>query len=277
MVIVSGLAGVAVAAVIWPAVSLRRVTLRVDGPSDAIRGRPLELTLSLGGRSTAVTAYVALVCGDGGEGSDGGLVSADVPSTGRLTVTPRRRGVVERVRVDLRCGAPLGLVFWRRRALLALARPIEVAPAPEEIPLPPVAEGEGGDRHRPERRSGHDSVRTVRDYVPGDATKLVHWALTARRGELTVKELEDPEGASLAVVVDLRGDPELAERAADRAAGLCSLALRGGLEVTLCTAESAGARSERVGSPLAAGRRLARAVPGPPAEPPRGMRTVRLP
>lgn len=277
MVIVSGLVGVAVAALVWPALALRRVTVAVAAPADAVRGRPIEVDLRLGGGATSVTARPFLRYATGELVDPGSLASADVPSAGRLTVTPPRRGVVTGVQMELRCGAPLGLVFWRRRLDLVLQRALEVAPQPEEVALPAVAHGDGGDRHRPERRSGHDSVRTVRDYVPGDAIKLVHWGLTARRGELTVKELEDPEGASVAVVVDLRGDPDLAERSAARAAGLCTVALRGGLEVILCTAEDGGGRSERVSSPLAAGRRLARAVPGAPADPPAGMRVVRLP
>ncbi len=207
----------------------------------------------------------------------GGPIAAESPDSGSLVAIPDRRGIIDRVRIDVRCAAPLGLSWWHRSRVIALQRPIEVAPQVEESGLPSISHGEGGDRHRPERRSGLDSVRTVRDYVAGDSTKLIHWGLSAKRGELIVKELEDPEGASLAVVLDLSGDPQLAEKMASRAAGLCAMALRSGMEVVLCTAEEAGPRSERVASPLAAGRRLARAVPGSPGEPPRGCRVVRLP
>lgn len=279
MVIVSGLAGTLGAAAVWPAVALRRVGVRSAAPRDAISGRPLDLRLEFVGRRTAATAAVAFGYDDGAAGFEPASERAwaDIPGSGDIVATPPRRGVVSRVAVELRCAAPLGLFWWRRRFEIQLARQLDVAPSPTPSAVPIISEGEGGDRHRPERRSGHDSVRTVRDYVPGDATRLVHWGLTARRDQLTVKELEDPEGALLAIVLDIRGDPGVAEKMASRAAGLCAAGLRSGVEVVLCTAERTGPVRGRVSSPTAAGRRLARAVPGPPGTPPRSARIVRLP
>ena len=279
MVIVSGLAGTLGAAAIWPALALRRVRAGVTAPRDAICGRPLDLRVEVSGPRTVITLSVAF-----GYRSTAGTFEpagerswSEVPGSGDLVCTPPRRGVVDRVLLEMRCAAPLGLVWWRHNVEVPLARQLDVAPTPTPSAVPVISEGEGGDRHRPERRSGHDSVRTVRDYVPGDATRLVHWGLTARRDQLTVKELEDPEGALLAIVLDLRGDPLVAERLASRAAGLCAAGLRSGVEVALCTAESSGPLTGRVSSPTAAGRRLARAVAGPPGLPPGSARVVRLP
>lgn len=278
MVIVSGLVGVAVAGIGWPALLLRRVVVEVQAPSDAVVGRAFELAVRLSGPA----AVVAVSCEAAyrGERTTEPLTepfAADSPGGGSMVSVPPRRGVVDRLRVDVRCAAPLGLSWWHRTREVALTRPIEVAPLPVESGLPAISHGEGGDRHRPDRRSGLDSVRTVRDYVAGDTTKLIHWGLSAKRGDLIVKELEDPEGASLAIVLDLSGEYELGERMAAKAAGLCAEGLKAGMDVVLCTAEPSGPRRDRIGSPLAAGRQLARAVPGPPADPPRGCRVVRLP
>ena len=279
MVIVSGLAGTLGAAALWPALALRRIDVRAAAPRDAVCGRPLDLGLDFTGGRTAATVAVDLGYDDGPgsfePASDRSW--AEIPGGGAVVATPPRRGVVSRVALELRCAAPLGLVWWRRRLEIPLPRQLDVAPSPTPAAVPIISEGDGGDRHRPERRSGHDSVRTVRDYVPGDATRLVHWGLTARRDQLTVKELEDPEGALLAIVLDLRGDPDVAEKVACRAAGLCAAGLRTGVEVVLCTAERSGPVSGRVATPTAAGRRLARAVPGAPGRPPRSARIVRLP
>ena len=278
MVIVSGLVGTIGAATFWPLLSLRRVAVTAEGPRDAVNGRPLEMAIGLSGARTAVALEVSFVYRTGeGPQRASERSSAEVPSRGTVMCVPPRRGVVDSVEIEMRCAAPLGLIWWTRRVRMRLAHAVDVAPAPTSSSVPAISHGEGGDRHRPERRSGHDSVRTVRDYVPGDATRLVHWAVTARRDQLTVKELEDPEGAVLAIVLDLRGDPELAEKMAAKAAGMCAAGLRGGLEVVLCTAEEGGAVSGRVSSPTAAGRRLARAVPGPPGQPPSSARAVHLP
>ena len=278
MVIVSGLTGTIGAAALWPLLALRRVRVHLETPRDAVAQRAIDLGLRLDGGRTAVTIHAAF-----GYVQDANYQPAcerswtEVPSSGQLVCRPPRRGVVNRVRLDLRCAAPLGLVWWTRQIEVPLRRTIDIAPQATPAPVPVISQGEGGDRHRPERRSGQDTVRTVRDYVAGDATRLVHWGLTARRDQMTVKELEDPEGALLAIVLDLRGDAELAEKMASRAAGLCASALRTGVEVVLCTAEPSGPVAGRVTSSTAAGRRLARAVPGAPGQPPRTARVVRLP
>jgi uncharacterized protein (DUF58 family) len=178
----------------------------------------------------------------------------------------------------VRCAAPLGLVWWRRHDHFVLAAPVEVGPEPIDMPVPPVVRGDVGDSRPPQRRSGSEGVRSVRDYVTGDPARLVHWKATASRGDLMVKELEDPEGSVLALVVDLRGDDDDArEAAASRAAGMANAALRGGMHVVLLTAEAAGPRVGAVSSPREVGRRLARAVVGaPPDEQVAGALPVRI-
>ena len=46
----------------------------------------------------------------------------------------------------------------------------------------------------------------VQDYRPGDDPRRLHWPMTARRGELTVKLFETDVRPSLAVVVDLQNE-----------------------------------------------------------------------
>lgn len=131
-----------------------------------------------------------------------------------------------------------------------------------------MSRGDVGDLRPPDRRSGSEGIRSVRDYVPGDPARFVHWGATARRGDLMVKELEDPEGALVALVVDLRGDPEEAERTASRAAGMAAGALRQGLAVVLLTAEEDGPRVGPVTNATDIGRRLARATSAAPPDGP---------
>ena len=111
-------------------------------------------------------------------------------------------------------------------------------------------------------------VRGVREYVPGDPARLVHWPTSARHGSLVVKELDDPASRRLAIVVDLRGDADAAEAAASRAAGLADRALREGLAVVMATAELDGGRLAAVKTRADVSRRLARAVAEPPPDGP---------
>jgi uncharacterized protein (DUF58 family) len=112
-----------------------------------------------------------------------------------------------------------------------------------------------------------DAVRGVRDYVPGDALRLVHWAATARTGNVVVKELEHASRPRLLIAVDLgRGGPA-AEDAAGRAAWLAQDAIGRGFAVTLATCEADGPVTAAVALPIDASRRLARAQPGAPQVP----------
>jgi uncharacterized protein (DUF58 family) len=251
LVVVCCVGAAVVIGAVWPPILLRRLHIGVDGPADAVAGRPLSLIVALDGAASPVRLRVAEPPGE--------FVSATAPARGPVVVVPAARGVITHVRVECEAGAPLALIWWRRRWTVALDRPIDVAPLPIEEPLAASALA---------ARPGGEAVRTLREYVPGDAAKLIHWPSTARRGELVVKELEEPDRPGLVLRVELGGEPAGAELVASKAMGAALGALRAGLEVTLLTAELAGPRAGRVRSPIEAGRRLARAVAGRPAEGP---------
>jgi uncharacterized protein (DUF58 family) len=147
-----------------------------------------------------------------------------------------------------------------------LDRPIEVAPRTIPMRFEPVrGADQRADAQPRSSSSGQEVTRGVREYVDGDAIRLVHWPATARTGEVMIRELEGPQRPRLVVVVDLRGPAPDAEITASRASGLALAALASGMLVDLATVEPGGTRSGRVQSPVEIGRRLARAVPGAPA------------
>jgi uncharacterized protein (DUF58 family) len=273
VVICSGLVGLLVVAMAWPLTALRGLHVDVVAPADGTVGRPLSLTLSLTARTGRRGVAVRT------QKPESTWMRADVPSEGELIAVPMRRGVYDEVRVEIRCAAPLALVSLRRTFTPKLVRPLEVGPHP--IPLAPpraAAIGAPGGEPQPFARSGHDLVRSLREYVPGDSARLVHWPGTARRGDLMVKEMEEPDRPRVAVVVDLRGPADKAEEAASRAAGLAGEVLRGGLSLYLLTAEKMGGAVAVVHTAREAGRRLARAVAlAPPEGPlPPGSHVVRI-
>ena len=63
------------------------------------------------------------------------------------------------------------------------------------------AHAQDGRRLLLRRPSGFD-LHSVREYVEGESLRKVHWASTARRGRLMVKELEDSPRDEIAVVLD---------------------------------------------------------------------------
>jgi uncharacterized protein (DUF58 family) len=268
IVILTGIASVVALAAVLPWFGLRRVRLTVEAPRDATVGRTAEIAVEVTSTSTPVKLRVLDL--------DGSWTGALPPCRGLLAAAPRRRGVVEALTVEVRSAAPLGLVWWRRRIPVELARPMEVGPRPTDV-TQRVPEGREQDGREALQATSTlaDAVKTVREYVAGDPIKLVHWAATARSGELMVKELESPVAPALVIAVDLRGggDDDV-EGAASRAAGLALAGLRQGLPVVLMTAERSGPRIGPVGSNVEVGRRLARAVAGALPVPPRGTEPV---
>lgn len=271
IVILTGVASLVALAAVLPWFGLRQVRVVVEAPREGTVGRTSELTIDVtAGNASRPLKLLPL-------GFDGPWTGVITPARGQLPLIPMQRGVFTSVLLDVRSAAPLGLVWWRRRILVELPRPFEVGPMPAAVTFeaPQGADDSGTDEGRISSTTA-DAVKTIREYVAGDPIKLVHWAATARAGELMVKELESPVAPILCIAVDLRGpDPQAVEAAASRAAGLALAGLSAGVPVALLTHEPVtGPRSGPVSAPSEVNRRLARAVAGPLPPAPRGTDPV---
>lgn len=239
--------------------STRRVRAAVDGtPSDAFVGDTVTFSLSVTG--PGLTFHVRAF-------GKGPFLAATPPASGRLVAVADRREVVTELEVEVAASGLCGLVTCARRQTVPLPRPLAVGPRPlaPSHPFPELFGSRGEGAPRP--AAVGDVVRGVRDYVPGDPVRRVHWPSSARRGDLVVKEVEEPGAPRLVVVLDLGGGAAAGEAAAARAAWYGYEGLRRGYEVVLATAEPAGPVTGRVGPPTDVNQRLARAVRGKPQVP----------
>jgi uncharacterized protein (DUF58 family) len=268
VVLMCGLVGILLVATLWPRPALARVRVTARGPRDATVDEPFDLELRVERAGLGVRLRPLEPDGEW----------TAVPGTGATItrVIPERRGVIAEVAVEVSSAAPFGLIWWRRKVSAPVTTPIEVAPRRADVPVPGVRDGHAQGEATAISRSGGDRVRTLRDYLPGDPMRLVHWPATARRGEVIVKELEQPEQPRVVVVLDLRGDTRSGEEAAQRAMGIVCGALESGMSVDLHTHEETGPVAGSVSSPREAGRRLARATAGAPSEPRDGERAIRV-
>lgn len=143
---------------------------------------------------------------------------------------------------------PVGPLTLSRRGLagLAVARTVlgdvvRVRVVPRVLPvrgLPGgVRRGHVGADERVER-GGTDLVG-LREYVPGDDLRRLHWATSARTGTLMVREDADPARPHLAVLLDDDAggypDPAQFEDAVEVAASLVAVAVAEGHPVRLLT------------------------------------------
>lgn len=272
IIILSGLGSIAVAAAVWPAVAIRPVQVSARHPRDATAGRPVTLQLAVHGGRSGVQVRLRRPSSE--------WFAADPPAEGPVSVTPTRRGVATSLEAEVRSAAPLGIVWWKKVVTVALEPPMEVGPPIVAVAMPVTIPAGSVGENRTRGRSGADTVRSLREYIPGDPIRMIHWPSTARHGDLVVKEMEGPESPRIVVIADLRSDDpsdttstraaDEADDAAARAAGLARTALAGGVPVVLVTVEETGPRVATVASPTDISRRLARAVIGPPPPGPFG-------
>lgn len=262
----AGLLGALVIGSVWPVVLVTRLGLVVRrAPVDLVSGQLGSVEVELSGRA----AGVSLSC------SGTGVTVVDVvsPDVVCLPLTVSRRGVYRFVEIDVASDAPFGIVRALRTRTVALAEELLVGPAPVDLVLG-AGELPGDESHDAVAGASlqGDAVRSVRPYVPGDPSHLVHWPSTARSGELVVRELDPPAASGSAIVVDLSGPApaDQVERTASLAAGAALRLLGEGCRVVLCTAEAPGPVAGEITSAEQVRQRLARAVPGAPAAPPRG-------
>ena len=264
--VILGATGVAamIVGVVWPIVVLRRVRVVVHGPTDATTGSLIRFTVALVGRGSNLAVRWLDPVGE--------WIHGDAPSVGEVPVIASRRGVVQRVRVEVKCTGPMNIFVRYRHASMMLETPLYIAPAvlPYEV-LDDVA------THHDVARIVHsslatESVRSTRPYVVGDSPRVVHWASTARTGEIVVREFDPPAQAGVAIVVDLRGGTDVdIEVAASRASGAARGLLGRGLACMLVTC---GTEPTEIRDTRTIDRVLARAIVGVPEPVPPGWNSV---
>ena len=270
----------AVIGVVWPAVGVWSVRATTTSPvADCDVSTPAAVDVSI--RSVAPALEVSW------NERESGWYRIGPRYSGSLTLLPRRRGVRTVLLLAARSAGPLGLVSFTRTLALELQAAFHVGPEPTDAVVLPRSSDEAGDVAA--SRSGllrGDQVRSVRPYVTGDPSHLVHWPTSARVGAPMIRELEPPVRPGVVLILDLGPRPqgadatgsavspttdlddegtERVEQACRRAAGLGRGVQRSGGSLVLCTSVGGRGVSARCDTPEDLRRRLAAADRGPVA------------
>lgn len=151
-----------------------------------------------------------------------------------------RRGLYTVGPTTLRTADPFGLysveIFDPRSASLMVTPPV--------VPLPQIEVAPGGragqGRPRPNAPERTVSVEGVRQYLPGDSLRWVHWRTSARRDELHVRLFESTPSGDWWIILDLEDSVQAGEGARSTeehgvilAASLADRGLRLGRQVGL--------------------------------------------
>ena len=183
---------------------LPKLWLEVHNPTTLPGGLPGR-ALSLGGRQERSW-----------------LIRAPLTRRGHFRIDP----------LAIRTGDPFG--FFEASAAVGQGVSVVVYPRLEPVPAwkLPAANIEGSHA-APERTHQTTPLATsVRPYAPGDSMNRIHWKLTARHGEIQVKEFDLEQTADAWIILDLqraiqtgRGDESTTEVAIRAAAAIADKAL----------------------------------------------------
>jgi len=174
-----------------PAGEAARVDL--DIVNHAPRRSPLIRLHDAVSGTRGVHLSVASMAGDGGS----------VHGAYRLPTS--RRGVLELGPIQIDDVDGLGLA--RRRQRVNTTTRLVVHPPIEDLPALRVPAGDDpllGEELRQSLGLSDEEFDGLREYVPGDDLRKIHWASSARTDDLQVRQFRPPRHGRLAVVIDTR-------------------------------------------------------------------------
>lgn len=130
-------------------------------------------------------------------------VSAHNTRRWRMSGVCQRRGLFTLGPWELHTGDPFGLFRVVHR--YSAARSLLVYPRVMHLPSLNLPRGASAGTSRTSQRSVELTIAAsnVRDYVPGDALRRVHWRITAHRDSLMVREFDLEPSGNLWIVLDM--------------------------------------------------------------------------
>lgn len=184
--------------------SFRGIDVRRVAPEAVHRGEPFSVAVHIKNYKRFLPS-VSLRIAFAGEESGNYLAVLPAKTSAALDL-PRvmpRRGVHPIPDTTITSAFPMGFVERTRR--LSDGAEIVVYPRVHRIDRGALDRlDDSGNRPRPTLNTG-DEFYALREYVPGDDIRLICWRVSARLGELIVRELEPGSARSVAIILDTRG------------------------------------------------------------------------
>jgi uncharacterized protein (DUF58 family) len=151
-----------------------------------------------------------------------------------LAISARRRGIIQVGPMTVGRGDPVGIL--RREHAWPGVQHIYVHPV--TVAIPSTSAGLVKDLEGAPTSDIVDadlSFHALREYVPGDSYRHVHWKSTAKTGKLMVRQYEETRHSRIAIIVDLAlagyASDEEFEMAVSAAASLGVQGVRDGRDV----------------------------------------------
>lgn len=205
-----------------------------------VAGSTLEATLGVRNSGTRVSlpAMLDIPVGDGLVEAHIPLLRAGTEHRENLSIAAPRRSIIEVGPMTIGRGDPIGIL--QRDHTWPDIQHIYVHPV--TVPIPSTSAGLMRDLEGVVTSTIVDSdlaFHAIRDYVPGDSRRHVHWRSTAKTGQLMVRQYEETRRSRIAIALDLditqyNSEDEF-EMAVSAAASLGLQAVLDGREVVITT------------------------------------------
>lgn len=211
--------------------------LRVEGPGRVRQGEPAELQM-MGGSPLPVPPFRGKLrvtrC----------FTGETVTHSGGVRLSTAHCGAVEAAPVKAKVFDYLGLFRFPVRKLESLR--LVIRPTPQKMAHIPDLDGYLSRSWRPKPGGGFAENHELRLYRPGDSLNQVHWKLTAKTGNLIIREPMVPERGLVLVTADIKGTPEELDRIFGRLAWLGFFLLEKGLAFEIHALTAGGIRCHAI-------------------------------
>jgi len=189
---------------------MRHITLSREAPGYAGEDDLVEIdfTLNNAGKEVSHIVLVDNFPAETGSQRQRKVVIDSLPQQSEEAVSYRavcyQRGVFDIGPVEIRREFPFGL--FRNRLIFDEFTRIKIYPHLYEVHDFNLHFGGAKQRiglSTIEKAGLSNDFFGIREYVPGDPKRLIHWKSSAKRGTLMVKELEKPADFDLTAIIDL--------------------------------------------------------------------------
>jgi uncharacterized protein (DUF58 family) len=160
----------------------------------------------------------------------------------RIGLTGLRRGVIPVGPVTARRTDPLGLLSWSER----WSEAAELLVLPAMVPVESLGAGVIRDQEgipSDEISMSDLAFHALREYVPGDELRHVHWRSSAKANKLQIRQYHDTRRSHLTILLDddhgSYADPDDFETAVSVAASIAARADRDGIDLSMLCGEHA--------------------------------------
>lgn len=123
----------------------------------------------------------------------------------RRKITINKRGIIPAGIIEVQCVDLFGII--KNKTLYEIEDIVKIYPRIYELTHVSIKGGNYKDGVKGRYNGVNlDTIRDIREYHTGDSVKKIHWKITAKKGEIFIKNYESHEESLVNIFIDMRED-----------------------------------------------------------------------